>query len=377
MVYVDGMRFEQLRSGYAPSVDGEWTLLRSEQRLKLALTAKPKQAGTPGMSRQYPILTMVVRHLPSGSSVVCAAVLALSILAASLSLHASQNPVPSGNPRGQDQQSTVRDLIERGEFSQAQDLLSQQILAGSDLFSAYFWLGQLEFRRGRTFASVRAYRQAEALRPRNGEVHRLLASDYFLLNQRKLFKEEIQEALAVDPSDQQAYYLAGRFAYEVEMNYAAAVNNLAKASRLNPADSKAHYYLALSYGRLNKSDEAQSEFARACESVESEKYTAPFRGIAEVFLEKGDSASALQYLQRALRIDPDDAESHYLEAKAFLQLGQTEEAIAALKRSASLDPSYAEPEYLLGMTYAKHGQQALAQQAMARFRQIQEEYGRD
>jgi tetratricopeptide (TPR) repeat protein len=270
-------------------------------------------------------------------------------------------------------------LIEHGEFSQAQDLLSQQILAGSDLFSAYFGLGHLELRRGRTFASVRAYRQAAALQPRNGEIHRLLASDYFLLNQRKLFKEEIQEALAVDPDDQQAYYLAGRFAYEVEMNYSAAVDDLAKASRLNPADTKARYYLALSYGRLSKSDEAQREFALTCESVEAshEKYTAPFRGIAEILLEKGDSASALQYLQSALRIDPDNAESHYLEAKALLQLGQPEEAIAALKRSASLDPTYAEPEYLLGITYSKHGQPALAQQAMARFRQIQEEYGRD
>ena len=365
--------------GWAPPEGGEWILLRLEQRLKLALTERAKEAATPGMSRHYPVLSTVARHVPRGSTVICAAILGLSILAASLALHATENPAPSNNPLGQDQQSTVRDLIERGQFSQAQDLLSQQILAGSGLFSAYFWLGHLELRRGRTFASVRAYRQAEALRPRNGEIHRLLASDYFLLNQRKLFKEEIQEALAVDPADQQAYYLAGRFAYEVEMNFAAAVNDLSKASRLNPADSKARYYLALSYGRLNKPDKAQSEFAQACESVESaqEKYPAPFRGIAEILLEKGDPASALQYLQRALRIDPDDAESHYLEAKAFLQLGQTEEAIAALKRSASLDPSYAEPEYLLGITYAKHGQQALAQQAMARFRQIQEEYGRD
>ncbi|HXW13479.1 MAG TPA: tetratricopeptide repeat protein, partial [Terriglobia bacterium] len=164
--------------------------------------------------------------------------------------------VVSSNPLGQDQQSTLQDLIEHGQFSQAQESLSQQIREGSDLFSAYFWLGHLELRQGRTFASIRAYRQAEALQPRNGEVHRLLASDYFLLNQRRLFKEEIQEALAVDPDDQQAYYLAGRFAYEVEMNYAEAVDDLSKASRLNPADSKARYYLALSYGRLNEPDKA-------------------------------------------------------------------------------------------------------------------------
>ena len=331
------------------------------------------------MSRHYPILSTVARHVTREASVIGAAILGLSILAVSLAVQAAQNPTASSIPPGQDQEATVRDLIERGQFSQAQELLSQQILRGPDLFSAYFWLGNLELRRGRTFASIRAYRQAEALQPQNGEIHRLLASDYFLLNQRKLFKEEIQEALAVDPDDQQAYYLAGRFAYEVEMNYAAAVDDLSKASRLNPADSKARYYLALSYGRLNEPNKAQSEYARACESVESaqEKYPAPFRGIAEILLEKSDPASAFQYLQRALRIDPDDAESQYLEAKAFLQLGQTEEAVAALKRSTSLDPSYAEPEYLLGITYAKHGQPALAQQAMARFRQIQEEYGRD
>ena len=165
----------------------------------------------------------------------------------------------------------------------------------------------------------------------------------------------------------------------MEQSFAAAAQYLFKASRLNPADSKASYYLALSYTHLSKLDEAQNEFAQACESVESshEKYTAPFRGMAGILLDKGDSTAALRYLQRALRIDPDDAESLYLEAKAFLQLGRTGEAITTLKRRASLDPSDAEPEYLLGITYAKNGQQALAQQAMARFRQIQEEYGRN
>lgn len=331
------------------------------------------------MFRLSRILGAVERHVARGFSVIRIGVLGLSILAACLALYASDNAAPSGIPPGQDSQSLIRDSIERGQFSQAQELLNQQIRDGSDLFSAYLWLGHLELRRGNTFASTRAYRKAEALQPRNGEVHRLLASNYFLLSQRILFKQEIEKALAVDPADEQADYLAGRFSFEVEQNFAAAAPYLSKASRLNPADSKASYYLALSYAHLSKPDEARNEFARACESVESshEKYTAPFRGMAEFLLEKGDPAKGLQYLQRALRIDSDDAESLYLEAKAFLQLGRTGEAITTLERCVTLDPSDAEPEYLLGITYAKNGQQALAQQAMARFRQIQEEYGRN
>src|ERR1017187_9508128 len=193
------------------------------------------------MFRFSRILGAVERHSARGFAVICVGILGLSALAGCFTLYASENTAPSGLPPGQDQQSSIRDLIERGQFSQAEELLNQEIRDGSDLFSAYLLLAHLELRRGNTFASIRAYRQAEALQPQNGEVHRLLASNYFLLSQRVLFKGEIQKALAVDPADEQADYLAGRFSFEVEQNFAAAAQYLSKASRLNPADTKTGY----------------------------------------------------------------------------------------------------------------------------------------
>jgi tetratricopeptide (TPR) repeat protein len=345
------------------------------------LTLREEAMGVPPLkaSRLSPILNRTRRYAAIGTGALRAGALGLFMIWICRDSHPSQNAIQPTFPRGQSQKAAVRSLIDLGLFSQVEELLNEQIKKGSDPLSDYVWLGHLELRRGRTFASIRAYRQAEALQPRNGEIHRLLASDYYLLNQRGLFKEEIQDALTSNPNDPQTNYLAGRFTYEVDKNFGAAADYLLKASRLNPGDYKAGYYLALSFVQLNRPEDAQSQFAHACDLVESShsKYTAPFRGIAEVFLEKGESASALSYIRRALRVDPGDAEICYLEAKALLQLGHTDDAIDALKRSATLDPSWAEPVYLLGTTYAKIGLHAMSEQAFTRFRQIQEEYGKN
>lgn len=100
LVYVDAARMEQLMGRWALPGGGEWMLLRSEQRLKLALREKAKEAGTPGMSRYYPIHSTVARHVPRRASVIGAAIFCLSILASSLALHASQNPAPSQHSPG-------------------------------------------------------------------------------------------------------------------------------------------------------------------------------------------------------------------------------------------------------------------------------------
>lgn len=272
--------------------------------------------------------------------------------------------------------SAVQTLIAHGQFDSAESIVRHALQSGRDPFSAYLALGYLDLSRQRVYASTRAYREAQKLQPHNAEANRLLAVNYFLLNQKLLFKQQIQEAILDDPSDEQSYYLEGRFAYEVDKRFDLAAKYFSQAAVLDKHDYKAQYYLGLCDKELNKAEDAQRDFERACDLVKSQKakYDLPFRSMAELYLQQLDQEHAWQYAEKATAIAPEDAENYYLRGKVEFAMGRVTDAVQSLRHAASLDPTYAQPYYLLARIYNRTGQHDLAAQALASFQKLQTEY---
>jgi tetratricopeptide (TPR) repeat protein len=85
------------------------------------------------------------------------------------------------------------------------------------------------------------------------------AANYFLLNQKLLFRQTIQQAIQDNPRDERSYYLAGRFAYEVDERFSPAANYFSQAVALDDRDYKAHYYLGLTLKKLNRPADASED----------------------------------------------------------------------------------------------------------------------
>lgn len=266
--------------------------------------------------------------------------------------------------------------IETRQFGRTENLTQQELHAAHGSFTAYLSLGHLELSRKRIFASVRAFRQAAILQPDNCEAHRQLAIDYFLLNQKVLFKQQIREALQANREDEQSYYLAGRFAYEVEKGFGLAADYFSKAIALDDSDYKAHYYLGLSCKSLGETSQAQQELERAGQLVTSRKvkYDLPFRSLSELFSEKNEPEKAWENAKKAIAVDPSSPENYYFCGKAEIAMGKIDIAAQSLQQSTLLDPTYAQPYYLLGQIYYKTGRRVLADEAYARFESLQKEY---
>jgi tetratricopeptide (TPR) repeat protein len=238
-------------------------------------------------------------------------------------------------------------------------------------------LGLSELRQGRTFASIRAYRQATRLDPKNARIHRLLATNYFLLNQYALFRAEIQEALAIDPGDPQTHYLAGRFTYEAEKIYPVAIEHFSKAVQLSPEDYKAYCYLGLSYRAMQNLKQAEQYLRKSAALVTAAgvTYDVPFRSLVELYLGMDQAALALEYCQKAIAINPQSAENYYWKGKAETKLEKWNQALGSLKRAVELDPTSARPHYLLGTVHTRLGQGALSKREFGLFKELLAEYG--
>jgi RNA polymerase sigma-70 factor (ECF subfamily) len=92
------------------------------------------------------------------------------------------------------------------------------------------------------------------------------------------------------------------------------------------------------------------------ESLELERYHYLHATRAELLRRLDRHADAREAYERALELDPDDAELHELRAAILYSLGKWAEALAAAERALAIDPAHAGAAQLLGELNAKlHG----------------------
>ncbi len=193
----------------------------------------------------------------------------------------------------------------------------------------------------------------------------------------------LRRVVAEDPENPWLLHFLGR-AYQKLGDLDASIEALSRAVRLNPDDVYSHYLLARSYFRKGLTGEAKSE-ARLVLSTFAD-HTGSLMLMAEIHADAGELETAIPYLERAVRKDPDDPTARLLLAqvlslarqygRAFteydflrtrtpedpavrhdlgmlsLLTGRPEEGIRYFLEELALrdDP---ETRFLLGMTYGK------------------------
>ena len=88
-------------------------------------------------------------------------------------------------------------------------------------------------------------------------------------------------------------------------------------------------------------------------------------------LRQREPGAAIRAFQRAVALEPEDAEIHYLLAQALETAGRTDEAAREYRTTVTLNPSLVSPRYNLAVIYRLQGNytsmEAELQQAVTRF----------
>jgi tetratricopeptide (TPR) repeat protein len=241
----------------------------------------------------------------------------------------------------------------------------------------FYWLGVALLRQERTFPAVRTLRKALQLSS-DEPTHLALAEGYFLLKQHKFFDEEIDAAISAAPQDPEPYYVAGRYAYQVDERFDVAAGYFEKALARDPAHYKASTYLALSLKGMNRTEDAEARFLKTIQIVDERKaqFDLPFQLLASLYMEHGRARDALPYIQRAVQISPGSATDRLILGQAAWALGDAETAQAAFERALALDDGLVEARYSLAQIYKARGEQAKAQTELKEFETLKELYGR-
>jgi tetratricopeptide (TPR) repeat protein len=178
---------------------------------------------------------------------------------------------------------------------------------------------------GRFSEAVAAFRQSNASASGDSPVaHFTRARSDETENRIAEARHEYDAALRGTLVGRHLLYLGmGRLA-QVEGDYAAAIDLLVRAVRLNPNDPLVHRELASAFAADARFDDAFTELVASLLIDPADAST--MAAIGQLFLDSGRDADAIAALTRTLQLAPDRFETHYALGAAMTHAGKTADA---------------------------------------------------
>ncbi len=159
--------------------------------------------------------------------------------------------------------------------------------------------------------------------PESGAGHLLFAQMMVRQHLEDKAVPELEKAVLLDARLPMVHFLLGEI-YLYKTNPQRALEEFKKELAINPTVWLVYWRLGDTYARLEKYDDAEKALK---ESVWlNESFTGSYLLLGEVEMKKGNLELGAGFLERALKLDPQNDYAHYSLARAYQQMGRTEEA---------------------------------------------------
>lgn len=265
-----------------------------------------------------------------------------------------------------------------------------------------------DFLQGRYQAAATELEAVRGFGPQDLGFHRLLGTAYYELEDPRKASDEFQEALRLDPKNEQVYFNLGMLYLKFHTQDLAhlvfehglkeipnspllwmgmglaedlaerpdkAAAALKRAIELDPAFADAYIVLGdvleSDNNLAHALDDALPVFETAIRKRPDLYIGYFYYGKLLLKMNDGRLKQAIEALRKATQLRPEFAEAHYELGRALEHGGHTAEAIAEYQASAARDPGLAESHYRLALLYRQQGDTARANLAMAAFKKAQ------
>lgn len=203
--------------------------------------------------------------------------------------------------------------------------------------TGYFRLSLLSYYSGRIDESIKQLLEAIKLNPSRYDFCQNLGRIYFEKKNYKEAEKYLLGAVKLNNNDIISHQILGRIYFEgnrlseAEEQYKIAIS-------IDANDRFAHYWLATIYQKQGKNDEAIGEFLIAAKIAEPypEQAHLIWRSLGILYEDKGDLQKAKEAYEKAISLNPNEAEDHYLLGLLYERLGNNEKAIEELQKAKAL-----------------------------------------
>ena len=252
-------------------------------------------------------------------------------------------------------------LIETGQYSQAAQELIPYTADHPESWQALYQLGFVDFRLHHIQDSLTVLCKSIVLNKNMAESHKILAFDLNILGRQDLAIHELNESIRCDPANAEAHYELGRISYE-QGQYQTSASELEKAKALAPDSVRNYHNLGLAYSALGETQKAVENFEQGLKlnAAHTPPSAWPLIDYATYFNMQGHFSRARDLLLQATRIDSSWDRAYSELSKAYRGLNSLSDAIAALQKAIAINANNAEYHYVLARLYTQtnHSQEA-------------------
>ncbi|HKJ68076.1 MAG TPA: tetratricopeptide repeat protein [bacterium] len=232
--------------------------------------------------------------------------------------------------------------------------------------------------------AVEHFETAATIMPSKPETYGSLATAYLLLDEIDTAKKTFERALENDPDNFNVLFNYGRLLAEEGQNE-RAIELLQKAREIDPENSSATQLLSNLYIKIGKTEEALDMMQRAIDQ-DPENPTLYFNKailhirLAQSFDEneqqdqrKQQYDQAIQAMETAVSINPDDMEALIRVGELYQELERWEEARDAFEKVLEEQPDNADVMRKLAITIYRLGDQERAQELLEKAKSLQQQ----
>jgi protein O-mannosyl-transferase len=186
-----------------------------------------------------------------------------------------------------------------------------------------------------------------------------------------LSEKHLLESIRIHPGYKGGFFLLGTN-YLNQKRYAESINNLEEALRLSPGDKEAAENLAMAKGFMaeeqGKSGDLgslEAAYQQNPNNTEAKNNLArAYRTFGKTQGEGGNVAAAMDYLQRAEALNPNDYETLRLLGVANSALGRAQEGFAYFEKALKMEPKNPTALFEISMAYGALGNKAKEKEMM-------------
>ena len=259
--------------------------------------------------------------------------------------------------------SSAKASVELGDLNRATSLFDQALVVSPDDPDTRLDYAQLLIHQEKLPQARSSAEKVLASTPDNARAHSLLGQVLFAQKDYKGAREHLEIAVVAAPAFDTAYLLGMTY---IKLNDVSRARLVFDDMRTAFGDTaRLNIYFGMAYREGELYDDAILELKKAISKSSTIRQAHYFLALAYL-VRDGESgfAAAQAELQAEVKVDPNDARTHYLLGYIAMKQHNTHEAEVELSRSISLDPQNPDPLLYLGQLYADADRRAEAETAM-------------
>ena len=243
-------------------------------------------------------------------------------------------------------------LVHLSNLPAAEHALQRYVASHPTSSEGLYLLGFVLHRQNRPSESLAIYTRAASIAPPLGDDLKIVGLDYVLLGDYADAIKWLQSAVERDPHNKDAWYYLGR-AFYTRAQRVEARQAFLKVLNLDPQDSRAENNLGLIYETDGEPAAAMEAYRKAIAWQEQSPHPSeqPYVNLGNLLMEQGEPRQALESLERAVTLAPNNAFCHMTLGVAYRQNGKLDRAQRELETATKLEPDNPTAHYQLGRVY--------------------------